>query len=51
VTSVPFWISYLALCLLALYALAVKWNQAGGNRLFTIGLKRMWHTRSSHAHS
>ncbi len=39
VTSVPFWLTYLAFCAYALYRLARFWRQRNGNRYFTIGLK------------
>jgi hypothetical protein len=39
VTSVPFWLAYLAFCGYALYRLARFWRQRNGNRYFTIGLK------------
>jgi uncharacterized membrane protein len=46
VTSVPFWLAYVTISVLFLYALALKWNHLGGNRLFTVGLKTLWRKRS-----
>jgi uncharacterized membrane protein len=39
--SVPFWFAYLAVGLVLLYALARRWDEAGGNRFLTVGLKWM----------
>lgn len=40
-TSVPFWLAYLALCVVALFYLSKQWIRLDGNRFFTIGLKRI----------
>ncbi len=39
--SVPFWFAYLAVCLIALYALARAWDARRGNRFLTVGLKAL----------
>jgi uncharacterized membrane protein len=39
IDSVVFWFAYLAFGLMVLYALARRWDEAGGNRFLTVGLK------------
>jgi hypothetical protein len=41
VQSVPFWLAYLAACLLLIYWLARRWDAANGNRFLTVGLKKL----------
>jgi hypothetical protein len=45
VISVPFWLAYVTISVLFLYAWALKWNHLGGNRFFTVGLKSVWRKR------
>lgn len=44
-TSVPFWLSYLALTAAILFYLSKQWIRFDGNRFFTIGLKRLMQRR------
>jgi surface polysaccharide O-acyltransferase-like enzyme len=39
ITSIAFWFVYLSVALLGLYVLSAKWEQAGGNRRLTVGIK------------
>ena len=39
--SAPFWLAYLTVCLIALYALARIWDARRGNRFLTVGLKAL----------
>jgi hypothetical protein len=41
VTSVGFWFAYFGMVVTALFVLAKYWIHSNGNRLFTVGLKRM----------
>lgn len=44
ITSMPFWVAWLSMTLLLLYALARAWDNANGNRFLTVGLKA-WRRR------
>lgn len=46
-TSVPFWVGYLALCVVALFYLSTLWMRLDGNRFFTVGLKRVMQRRAA----
>lgn len=48
-TSVPFWLAYLALCVVALFYLSTQWIRLDGNRFFTIGLKHVMQRRRAAA--
>jgi hypothetical protein len=48
-TSVAFWMGYLALCVVALFYLSKQWIRLDGNRFFTIGLKRVMQRRRAAA--
>ncbi|MDY6947774.1 MAG: heparan-alpha-glucosaminide N-acetyltransferase domain-containing protein [Pseudomonadota bacterium] len=50
-TSVPFWLAYLALCVVVLFHLSKQWIRLDGNRFFTIGLKRVMQRRRTAAQS
>lgn len=45
VTFAPFWLGYLAVCVVILFYLSRQWMRLDGNRFFTIGLKRITQRR------
>jgi uncharacterized membrane protein len=44
-TFAPFWLVYLAVCVLILFYVSRQWMRLDGNRFFTIGLKRFMRRR------
>lgn len=45
--SIPFWAGYLVVALIALHAIATRWDRARANRFLTVGLKQSYAARQA----